>query len=111
MARHVTLVGTLTIPNGTKPSNVLSIPEGIMALGWIFVNPAAFTGTVSVVGAMDNSTSTPQALDYNGTALVLTAGRIQLLLGPGVRRIGVNSGSNEGADRVIQVYAAMDIGA
>lgn len=107
MASHVEFVGTLTIPNGTKPSNVLVVNLTRLATRWIFVTPAAFTGTVSVEGNHDGSTTT-LPLKADGTDVTLTAGRVHSWWYPGLKAIRVNSGSNEGADRIVQVYAEVE---
>lgn len=107
MSKQLALIGVLTIPNGGTDSNILPCRQAPLASGYVFVNPAAFTGVVTVRGSTDN-TATPQALQNNGTALTLTAATTQKFDAMGLRQISIHSASAEGAARSVQVYAEIE---
>lgn len=109
MARHLAFVGTLTIPNGTKPSNVLKTDQGLLGINVVIESkPAALTGTVSLLGSV-NDADTPQPIYVNGTAQTVVANAVQKYDINGLKQIAVSSGSNEGADRVFNVYIEVDL--
>lgn len=108
MSRHTALAGTLTIASGQQESNILVLPQGQLGMALTIVAPAALTGTVAIEGSMaDSGTMMPLAVD--GTPLVLTAGTIERFNISGVRRIQLDSGTNEGAERVATVYVEFDL--
>lgn len=113
MAFHKVKLGTLSISTSpSAASNILSARELAMARAIVFYNPAAFTGTISVqVGAKDDSgTSDMKALYSNGTAITLTAGRVERFDVSGFEAIRAVTSGTEGAQRDIDVYAILDIG-
>jgi hypothetical protein len=111
MARHATLLGTLTIASGQTDSNVIQDPTLAGLVGVVFYNPAAFTGTVSVLVAFDDDAlfASHAALYNNGSAVQLTAGRVEKHDVCGFKSIAIQSGSAEGADRNVQVIGIMDL--
>lgn len=106
MARHTAYVGQLIIANGATASNSLVVPQGKMTIALIFVSPAAYTGTITVQGAL--ATGTPQALAIDATALTLTAAQTKRINISGIETVKLASGSAEGAQRVVDVYAEFD---
>jgi hypothetical protein len=80
-----------------------------MAEAICFVNPAAYTGTVSVQGAFNEGAASGdmKSIKVGGTAVVLTAAIIDEWQLRGIEAIRANSGSSEGAERVIEVYAVL----
>jgi len=77
-----------------------------LTIALIFVSPAAYTGTITVQGAL--ASGTPQALAIDATAITLTAAQTKRVNISGIETVAILSGSAEGATRTVQVYAEFD---
>ena len=96
---------TLTIPNGAKPSNSawLSYQTSRLVNLLIFV-PGTLTGTVKLQLSPDDTNWFNVNID-GGADIAMTAGDAEVIRSlPGIGYVRVNSGSNEGADRVFTLY-------
>lgn len=112
MARHKTFLGTLTL--STSPSavsNILASRELAMCVGLVFYNPAAFTGTISVQVASNEGAvaGDMKALYNNGSAVVLTAARVEKHDVGGFEAIRIVTSGTEAAQRDVPVFAILDI--
>ena len=112
MGLHRAYIGQLVIPSGTKPSNILSSPNLAMARSIVFENAeSALTGTVTLQGShKDEAVAADMVnVELNGSDVTVAAGKVQQYdVNPG-RSIRVNSGSNEAADRTIEVFAVLSL--
>lgn len=108
MARHLAFAGTVTIPNGTKPSNILVIEQGLLGINLVIESPATLTGTVSLLGSV-NDADAPQPVSINGTAQTVPANSVQKYDINGLKQVQLTSGTNEGGDRAFKVYIEVDI--
>jgi hypothetical protein len=104
-------LGTLTIANGGTQSNVLSNSTLRTAEWLIFDTPSAFTGTVSVYGALDNDAviGAMKACYRDGTAVTIGANRVDRCSVGGLSSVAIVSGSAEGAQRDVKVYAVLHV--
>lgn len=112
MALIRSYLGRLTIANGGTTSNILAAREMSQMIGIAFDNPAAFTAAVTVqVGPHEDSAAGAMKVwNRNGTDVTLTAAKYQTLSDAlGFEAIRAVSAGAEGADRLIDVYALMDI--
>lgn len=108
MARHTARVGMLLIDVSVDDdlSNTLPISLGRQLIALVFVSPAAYTGTISVLGSMGSET--PQALAVDGSAITLVAAQTQRVNISGIRQVAISSSGTEAADRSVEVYAEFD---
>lgn len=115
MGLHKVFLGTLTITNAAGAgaySNVLRARELAMASAIVFYNPAAFTGTINVYvgGRDDTAANLPGPLYNNGSAVTLTAARVERHEVNGFESIQIKTSGTELADRSVDVYAILMIG-
>lgn len=101
-------IGTLTIPNGTKPSSSVDLwgragQSAGMPKKVALYTEAAVTGTVTVQQSDDNS-NWAAYYDSNRGANVTLPGTTVLTVAPLQRYLRVNSGSDEGAERTILAF-------
>lgn len=95
-------LGNLTIPSGAQPSNVIS-GRVLRTVGSVSITaPATLTGVVTVqvpdgIGASPTFTTLQ---DPPGTDITLVASRTIIITPVPAHGIRVNSGVNEGAERV-----------
>lgn len=112
MSLHKAYLGRLTIANGQTASNIIAARELGMARSLVFKNPAAFTGAVTVQVAT-NETATASdmlPLSVGGSDVTLTAGKHQVVdVPPGIEALRAVSAAAEAAERVIEVYAVLNI--
>lgn len=88
---------------------MLAARELAHAVSLVFYNPSAFTGTISVeVGASEDAAAW-SALYNNGTAVTLTAGRVEKHDVGGFESLRAKTSGTEAGTRTIQVYAILDI--
>lgn len=102
MATATDWVGSLTIPNGTKPTNELN-PQAQGYAGPInmtIIAPGTLTGTVTLQVASAIGGTYADLQDPPGTGFTVAAGKAVIIRGLLAAAIRLNSGSNEGADRV-----------
>ena len=107
MARHTAYVGALVIASSGSASNTLTMPVGKMTTSLTFVSPAAYTGTITVEGALGGET--PQALIVDNDPVVLTAVKTEKWNIGGVVALALASSGTEAAERTVQVYAEFDL--
>jgi hypothetical protein len=111
MYHHGYDIGTLTIPNGTKPSNVIAAYGNFaLAKELLIAAPATLTGTVTVRVSLDGGTTYVDYGEVAGTDLTVGAGNTVRVQNLGFTHLKVESGSNEGADRAFVVRAVEQIG-
>ena len=111
MARVAMRMGTLTIPISDDESNILASEQFANLVGIVFYNPSAFTGTIAVevawaVGAVAASHA---ALYSGGSAVTLTAGRVERHDINGFKSIMLDSDGTEAAARVVEVIGIFDL--
>jgi len=115
MARHVAIVGTLTIASGQTDSPALStVAKPKIALGvaidLVIYAPSALTGTVSVqVSPIEE----PDSADWRtasvaGTPVTIAAGAAEVVPVVAARDLRIHSSGAEGADRSFIVLAQYD---
>lgn len=112
MSLHKVKVGTLTIALSGSDSNVLAANELKMARAIIFDNQeSAFTGTISVLGGHDEADEFADlnAIELDGTPIVLTADTQEQFSIMGLVSIAIQSSGTEGAERTVDVYAMLDL--
>ena len=112
MAKTIsTKIGTLTIPISSGDSNVLAGEELINLVGIVFYNPSAFTGTIAVevAWAIGTTGANHQALYSGGSAVTLTAGRVERWDINGFRSIVLDSSGTEAAERVVEVIGIFSL--
>lgn len=104
-------LGTLTIPNAGTQSNVLSDSTLRLAEYFLFETPSAFTGTISVLGSLDNDAliANMKALYNSGTAVTIGANRIERYPIGGLSSVAIQSGGAEAAQRDVKVYAVLHV--
>lgn len=103
-------LGRLTILNAATTSNILAARELAFARGLVFKNPAAFTGvvTLQVAPREDSPTSDFAPMTPTVTLTAATQQPVSLPAGFG-EAIRAVSGSAEGADRFIDVWASLEL--
>jgi hypothetical protein len=111
MGSHKAFVGNLTIANGGTDSNVLSNRQLAMARKLIFHNPATFTAAVTLRGNPKAGVafSDTQPVRVGAADIALVAAKMQEVDAGGFESIAVVSAGAEGAERVIPVYAVLEI--
>lgn len=111
MGSHKAFVGNLVIANAGTDSNVLSNRQLAMARKLIFDNPAAFTGTVTLRGnpRAGAAFAATKPVRVAGADITLVAAKMQEVDAGGFESIAAVSGSAEGAERTILVYAVLEI--
>jgi len=112
MSLHRVYLGQLTIPNAGTDSNVLGAPELSMARSLVLYTPAALTGTVSVrTGPKEDNTFAQTSITtIGGSDFTVAAARSEVVDAPvGAKSIAVVSSVAEGAARVFEVYAVLEI--
>lgn len=112
MSLHKAYLGRLTIANGQTASNILAARELGMARSLIFVNPAAFTAAVTVQVATNETAvaGDMKPLSVAGSDVTLTAAKHQVVdVPPGIEALRALSAGAEGAERVIEVFAVLQI--
>lgn len=112
MGLHKAYLGRLTILNAdgaAAASNILRARELAFASAVVFYSPAAYTGTISVEVAPseDSLAAAMKALYNNGTAITLTAGRVERHEVNGFESIRIKTSGTEAADRLVDVYAIL----
>ncbi len=111
MALHKAYLGRLTIANGQQESNILASRQLAMATALVFYNASAYTGTVAVEVAQHagDAAAAHVPLRNNGSAVTLTAATAERHDVNGFESIMLDSSGNEGAERVVDVYAILDL--
>jgi hypothetical protein len=114
MSLNKAYLGRLTILNAdgaSAVSNILRARELAFAEAIVFYNPAAFTGTISVeVGPSEDTLAAGmKALYNNGSAVVLTAARVERHEVNGFESVRIKTSGTEAADRLVDVYAILSI--
>lgn len=109
MSRHTSHAGRLTIAASGSASNTLALPgnTGRVCIGVTLVPPAAFTGTITVQGAMGSETPQSLAID-GGTAITLAAGVSRRINFPGLASLKLASSGSEASARDVEVYVEHD---
>lgn len=110
MGSHRARLGTLTIPNGDDQSNVLGSKQLSFSRAVAFFNAAAYTGTVAVLVGPDDDSAIGDMLplEVDGNAVILEAGVMQEFNCSGFRSIALDSGSNEDAERAVEVFCILE---
>lgn len=112
MSRHTMSLGTLTIPTSAGAgSNIAGFNELQMCVALVFYSPAAYTGTISVEVAdqEDAVAGDMKALYNNGSAVVLTQGRVEKFDVGGFKAVRVKTSGTEAGSRDVKAYAILDI--
>lgn len=111
MGSHKAFVGNLTIANSGTDSNVLSSRQLAMARKLVFDNPSAFTGTVTLRAGAKAGTAFAgtKPVRVAGADITLVAAKLQEVDAGGFESVAVVSSGAEGAERVIGVYAVLEI--
>lgn len=102
----------MTIGTGAGAgSNIIGKRELALCVGLVFYSPAAYTGTISVEVAADENAAAGdmKPLYNNGSAVVLTAGRVEKFDVAGFEAVRVKTSGTEASDRLVQAYAILDI--
>jgi hypothetical protein len=112
MGLHKSYIGRLTIASGGTNSNVIAARELGAAHRLAIYPPAALTGTVTLKAAYNEDAvaadCSPIKVD-GGTDIAITAAKVNVVNAGGFEALMVTSGSAEGADRVFEVFAVLDI--
>ena len=104
-------LGTLTILNTAQESNIIQTTGMINLIAILFYNPATLTGVVAVEVAWDDAAlaAAHAALYDGGSAVVLTAGRVERHTVNGFRSIMLDADTNQTGDRSVEVVGIFDI--
>ncbi len=119
MARHVQLIGTISIANGTASSGALGSAVGVRnpstAFGpnvdYIIYAPASLTNTINVQVAPVEGPSAGdwKNLSIGGAVVTLAAGTATVVAGAAFKNLRVATASgNEAAQRDFIVLAQVD---
>ena len=96
----------LVIPNGTKPSNVISgrILRTVKSIS--ITAPATLTGTISIQipDGIGTSPTFTNLQSPPGTDITIALSKSIVITSMPMHGIRVNSGSNEGAERTFKVF-------
>ena len=113
MARHLTIIGTLTIASGESESGWLTFKKvGFgQATDMILYGPAALTNTVTVEVSHKEVPSGGDAreLSVQGAPLTVAAGAAEIIPSSAFASLRVNSSGNEGAARVFTLMAQVEM--
>ena len=110
MARQL-IHGTFTIASGAQESNIIQGPALGNLVAILFYNPAAFTGAIAVeVASKDDALAAAHAALYSGgSAVVLTAARIERHEINGFQSVMLDADTNQAAERVVGFVGVLDI--